>query len=397
MISRRSPASSRDEPAPLVPVLRPAVDQQQRPALAGLGDVQAHAAGVDEAVLDALDVGEVRHLAASIRLTLPVASPAMTHRSAWLGLLVCGLAAAPADGAAAKTLSVRAPAITAKLRVTAQFAPQPHGRAGARPGPCAAARGRGRRAAVRGRALRPLPAGAGSVAGAGGSRCGWRIRPSRFARVEVRAGRRVLGRATLRRPAALARPPVGGAPPPAPGAPAPAGVSTTPPLVPAYDPAIPDYTVACEPARTVTVVAEGVERTLALSGGQRFTFSAGGRSHSVRCLPRIWTGWKVTRDGHARRSSGCVFNTFAGGAAGYTVIADDRGVPLWWRAGAPPLQDGRMLPDGTIAVGHVSEVSFGRAPYEHVALDGTPRPVLDTVGIVRRPARARGAARTATR
>ena len=149
--------------------------------------------------------------------------------------------------------------------------------------------------------------------------------------------------------------------------------------MPAYDPAIPDYTVACEPARTVTVVAEGVARTLALSGGQRFTFSAGGRTHSVRCLPRIWTGWKVTREG-APEVEWMLFNTFAGAAAGYTVIADDRGVPLWWKAGAPPLLDGRMLPDGTIAVGRVSDVSFGRAPYAHFALDGTPLAAFDTVG-----------------
>ena len=302
----------------------------------------------------------------------------MTHRSAWLGLLVCGLVAAPADGAAAKTLSVRAPAITAKLRVTAQFAPSR-----------TVVRVRGRaRVRRRGVAVVVLRCAGARCVRSGGRRLrrGRRrlalrlaIRPSRFARVEVRAGRRVLGRATLRRPAALARPPAGGAPPPAPGPPPPAGVSTTPPLVPAYDPAIPDYTVACEPARTVTVVAEGVERTLALSGGQRFTFSAGGRSHSVRCLPRIWTGWKVTRAG-TPAVEWMLFNTFAGGAAGYTVIADDRGVPLWWKAGAPPLLDGRMLPDGTIAVGRVSDVSFGRAPYAHFALDGTPRPVFDTVG-----------------
>ena len=57
-----------DDAAPLVPVLRPAVEQQQRLAGACLGDVHAQAARLDEAVLDARDRWEVVcHAAASIR------------------------------------------------------------------------------------------------------------------------------------------------------------------------------------------------------------------------------------------------------------------------------------------------------------------------------------------
>ena len=54
--------------APLVPVLGPAVDEQQRLAGSGLGDVHAKAAHLDEPVLDPCDGREVvAHAAASIR------------------------------------------------------------------------------------------------------------------------------------------------------------------------------------------------------------------------------------------------------------------------------------------------------------------------------------------
>jgi hypothetical protein len=320
----------------------------------------------------------------------------MSHRSVWLGLLACGLAAAPADGAAARTLSVRSPAITANLGLTAQFTPRRttvrvRGRARVRQRGVAlvllrCADARCVRYGRRGRALRRLRRGQRRLA------LRLRVGPSPFARVELRAGRRVLAKATLRRPT-VARPPSVPAPPEAAAPPAGAGsVSSSPPLVPAYDPAVPDYTVACEPARTVQVVATGgtvaidgappasgrAERTLALSAGQAFVFSVDGRSHSARCLPRNWTGWTVTRDG-TPEVEWIVFNTFAG-ADGYTVIADARGVPVWWRVGPAPLQDGHVLPDGTVVVGRVTEGSWGRQPYERVALDGSSRGELDTVG-----------------
>ena len=58
-IRRRSPRQPLDHAAPLVPVLRPAVDEQQRLAGAGLGDVHAQPAHLDEAVLDPCDRREV--------------------------------------------------------------------------------------------------------------------------------------------------------------------------------------------------------------------------------------------------------------------------------------------------------------------------------------------------
>ncbi|MEO8689772.1 MAG: arylsulfotransferase family protein [Solirubrobacteraceae bacterium] len=297
-------------------------------------------------------------------------------RAACLAFLVCLLAA---DGAAAETLSARSPAVTARLHLTAGFAPR---------GTTVAIRGTARvrrrgvavvalrcadarcvRFARRGRSLRRLSRGRRRRS------IRLRVDPSPFVRVELRARRRVLAHATLRRPAPATPAPQ---PPAAPPASPRASFSVTPPLNPAYDPSIPDYTVACERARTVRVSDDGGERTLALAAGQAFSFSVGGRSHSARCLPRIWTGWAVRRTG-TPQSEWIVFNTRAG-AVGYTVIADGLGVPVWWRAGVAPLQDGRVLPDGSVAVGRVTEGSYGRHPYEHVALDGTPLGEFDTVG-----------------
>ena len=353
--------------------------------------MHAQAVDVDEAVLDAVDVGEVRHPAASIGGSVePV-------RLACLALIACVLAvpavwAAPAvaatpavpsavvartaaPSAVARTLSARTRAVAARLRVTADFAPRRttvafRGTLRVRKRGVAlvllrCADARCVRYARRGRALRRLPRGRRRLS------LRLRVGPSPFARVEVRVRRRVVAHTTLRRP--TPRPPVI-APPPA-AAPGAAPFSTTPPLQPAYDPAIPDYTVACEPARTVRVVDDGGERTLGLAAGGSFAFSVGGRRHTARCLPRTWTGWTVKRDG-TPQSEWIVFNT----PAGYTVIADGHGVPVRRRAGVPPLQDGRVLPDGSVAVGRVSEGSWGRAPYERVAVDGTPLGSLDTVG-----------------
>ena len=111
-------------------------------------------------------------------------------------------------------------------------------------------------------------------------------------------------------------------------------------------------------------------RTIPLRGGQAFSIG----SHRVRCLPREWAGFTVTRTG-TPQSEWIVFNT-----AGFTVIADGYGVPVWWKAGAGPLVDGRVLPDGTVAVGRRSETAFDRYPYAHFALDGTPLADIDAVG-----------------
>jgi hypothetical protein len=283
------------------------------------------------------------------------------RRTVWLALALAGLLATPAH---AQRLTVRTPALTAALSVRADFAAR-----------ATTVRVRGH-ARVRRRGTLMLVRCADRRCGRGARRqrvvrrlsrrvrLTLRVKPARFAQLELRSGRRLLRRVRLRAPAPFEDAVL--VPAPA----ASSAVSTDPPLTPAYDPAIPDYTVACEPGRRVRLTVGSDVRTIPLRAGQAFSIG----SHRVRCLPREWAGWTVTRTG-TPQSDWIVFNT-----AGYTVIADGNGVPVWWRAGVGPLVDGRVLPDGTVAVGRRSETAFDRYPYAHFALDGTPLGEIDAVG-----------------
>ena len=287
-------------------------------------------------------------------------SVALMRRTVWLALALAGLLATPAH---AQRLTVRTPALKASLSIRADFAAR-----------ATTVRVRGH-ARVRRRATLMLVRCADRRCGRGARRqrvvrrlsrrvrLTLRVKPARFAQLELRSGRRLLRRVRLRAPfrdAAVVPAPV----------PSSSAVSTDPPLTPAYDPAVPDYTVACEPGRSVRVTVGSDVRTIPLRGGQAFSIG----SHRVRCLPREWAGFTVTRTG-TPQSEWIVFNT-----AGFTVIVDSYGVPVWWKAGAGPLVDGRVLPDGTVAVGRRSETAFDRYPYAHFALDGTPLPDIDAVG-----------------
>jgi hypothetical protein len=280
------------------------------------------------------------------------------RRTVWLALALAGVLASPAH---AQRLIVRTHALTAALSVRADF-----GAATTTVRVRGRARGSGTlmlvrcadrrcgRGARRERSVRRLRRRV---------RTTLRVRRTRFAQLELRSGRRLLRRVRLRAPVM----------PPEPALPRPAvstAVFTDPPLVPAYDPAIPDYTVACEPGRQVRVTVGSDVRTIPLRAGQAFSIG----SHVVRCLPRGWPGWTVTRTG-APQSDWIVFNT-----TGYTVIADSFGVPVWWLAGEGQLMDGRVLPDRTVAVGRRSETAFDRYPYSRFALDGTPLGEWSTVG-----------------
>ena len=55
-------------------------------------------------------------------------------------------------------------------------------------------------------------------------------------------------------------------------------------------------------------------------------------------------------------------------------------MPVWWKAGVGSLVDGRVLPDGTVAVSRRSGTVFDFYPYSRFALDGTPLGEIDTVG-----------------
>ncbi|MEA2430947.1 MAG: hypothetical protein QOI19_1420, partial [Thermoleophilaceae bacterium] len=177
-------------------------------------------------------------------------------------------------------------------------------------------------------------------------------------------------------------------------------IRTTPALRPAYRPGIPDYTLRCKRGTPVTVEASvpagnsvtvdgqqapagSSKRDVSLSPGQAFTFSVNGTSHEVRCAPSDLPMWRVERHG-TPVSQWIAFaptereNPPRG--APYNVIADSWGVPVWWKLEPDAVPtDTTVLPDGTVIWGRLHG-PFSHGGWDHVKLDGTRLPDLDTVG-----------------
>ena len=182
-------------------------------------------------------------------------------------------------------------------------------------------------------------------------------------------------------------------------------VRTTPALNPGYSASVPDYTLRCSAGKPVTLRAEvpsgqtlaldggpaesgSISKRVALRPGQAFRLTAGdanghSATHYVRCVPRDLPKWKVERHGTPVANwiafSPTERETPPRGAP-YSVIADGHGVPVWWaRAeGATPL-DTTVLPDGTVAWARLGG-PFSQTYWDHVQLDGTALPPLNTVG-----------------
>jgi hypothetical protein len=178
-------------------------------------------------------------------------------------------------------------------------------------------------------------------------------------------------------------------------------IRTTPALNPAYRPAVPDYTVRCKRGKPVTVegsvpagndvtvdgrsAAEGpLKQDVSLEVGQAFTFTVNGASHNVRCAPSDLPVWRVQRYG-TPVSQWIAFAPTEREkpplGAPYNVIVDSWGVPVWWKleTEATPT-DTTVLDDGTVIWGRLLG-PFSSAGWDHVKLDGTRLPDLDTVGI----------------
>src|SRR4051812_43277282 len=183
-----------------------------------------------------------------------------------------------------------------------------------------------------------------------------------------------------------------------PAAPAKLSLSTKPALSPGFSAGVPDYTLRC-PGGAVKVhaqVPEGrpvaidgkpasgtVDDEVKLTAGESFKIEDGSTTHFVRCIPSDFPRWKVERRGTPISR----FIAFAPTeretpprGAPYNVIADSHGVPLWWaRAeGATPLTT-TVLPDATVAWARLGG-PFSQTHWDHVKLDGTALPPLETVG-----------------
>jgi hypothetical protein len=181
-------------------------------------------------------------------------------------------------------------------------------------------------------------------------------------------------------------------------------VTADPPLFPAFGNGTPDYTVRCAHQENVRFeihpprgakVAVGDRK--AKSGEYRVTTKLtpgrgvririeGERTYDVRCLPGDFGTWRITRAASKPRARWYVVTpTTNDRRAGYTVVFDHHGVPVWWMRGDPPPFDGKLLPDGNLAW---TRWVFSREPtgyFEEHALDGSLVRTWDAVGIHSNP------------
>jgi hypothetical protein len=181
--------------------------------------------------------------------------------------------------------------------------------------------------------------------------------------------------------------------------PAKVSIRTTPPLNPGFSASVKDYTLRCgdgsvrvhaEVPAGHTVSVDGgapesgtLDMDVPLRAGQAFPIAVDSATHHVRCAPGDLPSWRVERRGRPVSR----FIAFAPTerekpprGAPYSVIADGNGVPLWWAraTGATPLNT-YVLPDSTVAWARLGG-PFSQTYFDHVRLDGTELPPLNTVG-----------------
>lgn len=185
----------------------------------------------------------------------------------------------------------------------------------------------------------------------------------------------------------------------------PASVVTSPALKPAFAARASDYTVRCKPGESVRVTVKAprgtrisvdgaparsgrFRRSVGLAEGQAFrlkvTRKGHTRTHFVRCVPQDFPTWRVSR--HGKPAVGlfafapAVRITPPEGAP-YSVIADNRGVPIWWkRAPVSVPADTKVLPDGSVIWARLGG-AFSQNGFDRVSLDGQALPVPSTVGV----------------
>lgn len=336
-----------------------------------------------------------------------------------LAVLICG-ALIGASSASAATVDVRDKAATGMLDVSAVSGP-------ARTTVYASGRLRARRwlrwvafrcatpscrvVTAQGRAAQPISPGRRSIVRK------LRVRRAPAVRLELRAGRRVVARRTIvpaeRAPAApptvpgpegdrpdermVEEQPIG---PPAPDV---FALEISPGLQPDYDPQIADYTMRCtgddvvfsaavplghsvavdgRPARTATSFTRAVPLQPNQAFGFAVTDGSGTHHHVVRCLPADFPTWTV-EGGANPDAAWLAFAPALAGGAPYSIIADVRGVPVWWKrvVGAEPL-DFKVLPDGTVAWGRSGGgQGYSATWYEHFTLSGKNLGNISTVGV----------------
>lgn len=177
-------------------------------------------------------------------------------------------------------------------------------------------------------------------------------------------------------------------------------VRAEPRLQPSFDRATSDYATRCAERRSLRlrfVARHGYRvtvrdragsgkfsRRLEIAPGRAVSFRAGrhgrSRTYHVRCLPADFPPFKSERHGRPQAAfyvltpNAPVFGHRTYGR--FAAIFDNRGAPVWWRAGEPgrDVDDASLLPDGNVAWSNSLVGLYGGSPtnrFEEHRLDGS--------------------------
>jgi hypothetical protein len=132
---------------------------------------------------------------------------------------------------------------------------------------------------------------------------------------------------------------------------------------------------------------DSLKQDVTLEPGQAFTFTVtdgdSSATHNVRCVPADLRLWSVQRRGTPVSQWIAFAPTQRADpphGAPYNVIADSWGVPVWWKLATDAVPTNTTVwPDGTVVWGRL-DGAVSHAGWDHVKLDGTRLPELDTVG-----------------
>ena len=95
----------------------------------------------------------------------------------------------------------------------------------------------------------------------------------------------------------------------------------------------------------------------------------GSHTANIRCLPSDMASWSAQRDGQPQNPY-IVFSPTLTGGGPYSVIADDRGVPVWWmRASAGSPLDTKVIGDSVVWARGAGG-AFAETVYDRFGLDG---------------------------
>ena len=167
-----------------------------------------------------------------------------------------------------------------------------------------------------------------------------------------------------------------------------ASIAADPVLKPAFRASIPDYTVRCragEPVRLAIDPPDGgphvrsVDLTPGRAAAVRFRFRAGVRRYRIRCLPSDFPDWRTRRYSTPEAGWYLVTPNKTEGA-GYAVIFDSNGVPVWWMRRTPAPFAADLLPNGNLVWTNYVALSPVSDRFVEWTLGGRSRRSFGTVG-----------------